>query len=120
MGKESLTGKILDAVIQGFGEGLNEGSATGGTGLVEKHTVHGLILDLDALHVLAADIQNAVHLRIEEGGSVVMGYGFHFTLVQHQGSLNQCFSVAGGTGIPDRSTGRKQLTDLLHGTDRGL
>ena len=34
--------------------------------------VHDLIFDLDALHVLPADIQNTVHIRVEEGSCVVV------------------------------------------------
>ena len=40
-----------------------------------------MIFDLDTLHILAADIQDTVHIRIEESGGVVMGHGFHLAVV---------------------------------------
>ena len=46
-----------------------------------------LVLDLDAFHVLAADVQDAVYVRIKEGSCVVMGDGLHLALIQHQGRL---------------------------------
>ena len=66
---------------------LDEGTAAGRTGFVELYAVHGAVFDLDAFHVLAADVQNAVYIRIKEGCGVVMGDGLHLALVQHQGRL---------------------------------
>ena len=48
--------KILHGVVQGLGKGLNKGAAAGGTCFVQLHAVYSLILDLDALHVLTADV----------------------------------------------------------------
>ena len=38
-------------------------------------------LMLDALHVLAADVQNTVYIRFKEGSRVVVGDGLHLALV---------------------------------------
>ena len=46
-----------------------------------------VIFDLDAFHVLAADVKDAVYVRIKEGSSVVMGDGLHLAFVQHQARL---------------------------------
>ena len=35
--------------------------------------------DLDALHILAADVENTVDFRIEECGSVIMGNRLYLT-----------------------------------------
>ena len=45
------------------------------------------IFNLDAFHVLAADVQDTVHVRIKEGSRVVMGDGLHLALIQHQRRL---------------------------------
>ena len=87
MAKSASFAKSCYAVIQGFGEGLDKGTAAGGTGLVELYAVYGVILDLDAFHILAADVQDAVYVRIKECSSVVVGDSLHLALIQHQGGL---------------------------------
>ena len=118
--EEGSLGKILHRVVQGFGKGLDEGTTAGGAGFVQLYTVHGLVLDLDAFHVLPADVQNAVYLRIKECGGVVMGYRFHLALIQKESSLDQGLTVSCGTGPGDPRAGGQQAVDFLDGTDRGL
>ena len=65
--------EILHAVVQGLRERLDEGTAAGGTCLVQLYAVYSAVFDLDALHILAADVENTVDFRIEERGSVIMG-----------------------------------------------
>ena len=83
--EKSGFGKILDAVVQRFCKGFNKGTAAGRAGFVELHTVYGLVFDLDTFHILAADIQDTVYLRIKESGGIVMRYGLYLSFVQHQG-----------------------------------
>ena len=45
----------------------------------------GTVLDTDALHILAADIEDTVNVRIEEGSSIVMRNGLNFPFVQKEG-----------------------------------
>ena len=45
------------------------------------------IFDLDAFHVLTADVEDAVYLRIKERGGIVVGDGLNLALVEHEGSL---------------------------------
>ena len=78
-----------------------------------------LIFDLDAFHILAADVQDAVYVRIKEGGSIVMGDGLHLALIQHQGGFDQRLAVTGGAGIDDSGVLRQQAVDLLDGADGG-
>ena len=75
--------KIFYGIVQGFCEGFNKGTAAGGAGFIKLHAVYGLILYLNTLHILPADVQDAVHIRLEEGSGVVVGTGLHFALVQH-------------------------------------
>ena len=120
LGKESGLREILDAVVQGVGEVLDEGTAAGRTGLVELYAVHGVIFDLDAFHVLAADVKDAVYVWIKEGSSVVMGDGLHLALVQHQAGFDQGLAVTGGAGVDDSCGIRHQGVDLLDGADGGF
>ena len=79
-----------------------------------------MVPDFDAFHVLTADVQNAVHLRIEEGGGLVVGDGLHLPLVQAEGGLQQGLAVAGGAGAENFSLRRQLLLQLTHGPDGGL
>ena len=79
-----------------------------------------MVLDLDALHILSADIQDTVDLRVEEGSGVVVGDGLDLSLIQHKGSLHQRFAVSGGTGPCDVRVLREQGIDLLDRRDHSL
>ena len=49
-----------------------------------------------AFHVLSAYVEDAVHILVKKGGSVVVGYGLNLALIQLEGGLKQSFAVAGG------------------------
>ena len=70
-------------------------------------------------HILSADVQNTVYLRIEEGCGCIMGDGLHFALVQHQRGFDQRLAVACGAGIGDAGRVRHLLIDLLDSPDGG-
>ena len=120
LGKNRRLRKVFHAVVQGFGKGLNERTAAGRAGLVQQHAVHGVVLDLDAFHVLSADIQDAVHLRVKEGCGIIMGHGLHLAIVQQKSGLHQGLAVACGAGADDADIGRQQLMDLFQGADGSL
>src|SRR5699024_8039728 len=82
LGEKRSLREVLHAVVQRFRECFDERAASGRAGFVQLYAVDGLVLDLDASHILSADIQNAVYLRIKEGRRVTMGEGLHFALVQ--------------------------------------
>ena len=109
--------EVLHAVVQRFGKSLDKGAASGRAGFVQLYAVDGLVLDLDAFHILSADIQNAVHLRIKKGGRIVVCDGFHLALVQKKGGLYQSLSIPGGAGVGDLRAFRQQRVNLLNGTD---
>ena len=91
--------EVLHTVVQRFCKGFNKGTAPGRAGFIKLHTVYSLIFDLDALHILSADIKDAVYLRVKKGGGIIMGNCFHFSLVKEKGCFDQSFSVSCGTGI---------------------
>ena len=74
--------KILYGVVQGFGKSLDEGTASGRTCFVELYAVYSLIFDLDTLHILTADVEDTVYIRLEEGCGVIVRYGFNFAFIQ--------------------------------------
>ena len=78
-----------------------------------------MILDLDTFHILTADIEDTVDLRIKESGCIIVRYSFNLALVKHQSSFDQCFTVTGGAGVGDPGSVRHLGIDFLHGTDGG-
>ena len=120
LGEQCRLCEVLHAVVQRFGEGLDEGAAAGGAGFIQLHAVHGLVLDLDALHILTADVENTVHGGIEERGGIVVRNGFHLAVVQQKSSLHESFTVACGAGADDMYILRELLVNFLQGADRRL
>ena len=113
--EESSFGKILDAVVQRFCKGFDKGTAAGRAGFIKLHAVYSLIFDLDTFHILAADIQDTVYLRVKEGGGVVMGYGLYLSFIQEKCCFDQGFSVSGRTGVSDLGSFWKLGIDFLDG-----
>ena len=115
--KKSGLSKVLYGVVQRLGESFDKGTASGGTCLVQLYAVYGLITDLDAFHILSADIDDTVNLRVEESCCIVMGNGLNFPLIQQQSGLHQSLAVACRTGKCNVCILRKNVVDLLDRTD---
>ncbi len=96
--KKSCLGEILNGIVKGLCKGFDERSATRRACFVQKHAVYGLVLDLNAFHVLSADIQDTVDTGLKESGGIVVGNGLNFAVVQHKGGLHELFAVSGGAG----------------------
>ena len=120
LGKEGFFCKILCGKAQRIGEVFNKGAAARGTGLVEQHVFHHAALQLDALHVLTADVQHAVHLGVKKGGGGAVGHRFHLALVQTEGRFQQGLAVAGGAGADDAGILGQPLAQLCHGGHGGF
>ena len=115
--KQSLPCEILNAVVQRLGKVFDKGTTAGGACLIQLYALYRMIAYFDALHVLAANVQNAVHIRIEEGGGCVMGDGFHLSLIQNESGLNQLFAVTGGAGTDDPGSLRHFGIDVFDRAD---
>ena len=85
--KQSLPGKVFRTVTQGVCEVLNKRATAGGTGFIQKHRIHTAITQLDALHILPADVQYTVHILVKKCGGGTVGNGFHLTLIQRKGGF---------------------------------
>ena len=105
--EQSSLSKILNGKVQGFCKGLDEGTAAGGTGLVQLYVVNRVVFNTDTFHILSADIQNTVYIRIEELSSVVMRNGLNFALIEHERCFDQCLTVSGGAGADNMCFFRK-------------
>ena len=80
-GEQCLFGKPFCAVAKGIGKVLDEGAAPGGAGFVQQNSVHAAVFQLDALHILSANVQHTVHLRVKKRGGGAVGDGLHLALV---------------------------------------
>ena len=79
--EQTQCGKLLDVVAQCLCKGLQKAAAAGGAGLVQEDVADGAILDLEALHVLPADINDEIHVRHKVFGSGEMCHRFHQTVI---------------------------------------
>ena len=77
-----------------------------------------MVFDADALHVLSADIQDAVDFRVKESGRIVVGDGLDLSFVQKEGCLEQGFTVACGAAADNFRVPGQQAVDLRHGRNR--
>ena len=99
--KQRLPCETGGGIAQGGGEIFNEGTAAGGTGLVEHHGGDGVVAQADALHVLTPDVQHTVHRRVEELCRRGMGDGFHLPVIQAKSGFQQRLAVTRRAGAGD-------------------
>ena len=95
LGEQPQLGEVGDGIAQGLGKGLDEGAAAGGACLVEHDGVHRTVADLKALHVLAADVDDKVHVRPEVGRRLIVGHGLHQAQIAGEGVFDQVLAIAG-------------------------
>ena len=88
--------KFLHIVAQCLCKGLQKAAAAGGAGFVQEDVTDGSILDLEALHILPADIDDEIHIRHEVFGGGKVCHRLHQTVVAAEGVLHQLLTVAGG------------------------
>ena len=120
LGKECFVREFLRCHAKRVGEILEERAAAGRAGLVQKHRVDRAILELDALHVLPADIQHAVDLRVEERRGGAVGDGLDLALVERERGLEQRFAVARGAGARNMRARGKMLAQRMYRLHGGL
>ena len=96
VGKQAQRGELLDIIAQCLREGLQKAAAAGGTGFVQEDVADGTILDFEALHILAADVDDEVHIGHKIFGGGEVRHRLHQTVIAAEGILDQLFAVAGG------------------------
>ena len=115
--EKSGMSEVLHGIIKRLGKGFYKGAAAGGAGFVKLHAVYGLIFDLDAFHILAADVKDTVYLGIKESSGIVVGNCFHLAVIQKESGLHKCLAIACGTGAHDLHILRKQRINFPDRTD---
>ena len=120
LGKERFVREFLRRHAEGVGEVFEERAAAGRAGLVQKHRVDRAVLELDALHVLSADIEHAVDLGVEERRGGAVGDGLDLALVERERGLEQRFAVARGAGARNMRARGKMLAQRMYRLHGGL
>ena len=75
-GEQPHLGEVGNGVAQGLGEGFNERTTAGGAGLVEEDGVHRAVADLEAFHILAADVDDKVRGALDGHPAAALGINF--------------------------------------------
>ncbi len=96
-----------------MGEGLEEGAAARGAGLVEDDRGDDPLPHPQELHVLAADVEDGPDTREDGLGSPAVGDGLHLALVGPEGGLDEGLTVAGGAGAGYPGPGREEGVEAL-------
>ena len=91
--KQAQFGIVGNRVAHGFGKRLDEASAAGRARLVEHNGIHGIVANLETFHILAADVDNVIHIRVKvlRGGKV--SHRFHQPQVAAERIFDQLLAV---------------------------
>ena len=98
-------------------EGLQEGAAARGAGLVDGDGVHRVVADAQVLHVLAADVDDGGDAGADELGGAVVRHRLDLALVHGEGSLDQALAVAGRTRAADLAALGQRASHRAHDVD---
>ena len=96
LGVHGLVRKFRGGHAQALGKVFDKGTAACRTGFVQGNFADVAVVDQEAFHVLAADVQHAGDLGTELVGSPVVGKGLYLSRVCVKGSLYDLFPVTGG------------------------
>ena len=100
-GMQRLLGEVLHGEVQAGGEGLDEATAAGRAALVEHDVLDHSVLHRHALHILPADIQDEIDLRVELACAAQMRHGLYLAAIRLDGLEQKGLAVAGRGGVPD-------------------
>ena len=122
LGGDGRGGELGHVQVQTAREGLDEAAAARRAGLVQHDMVDDTVLHAQALHVLAADVQDELHAGQHLLGAAQMGHRLNLAGVDPQGLQQQPLAVAGHGRVADlhERLGRfrvagQRLVQLGHG-----
>ena len=113
LGLASQAGKLGGRVSQVPGKGLDERTATGGTGLIDFYAVDDTFRNKHGLHVLPADVEDERDLLVQVAGGQVVGNGLHNAPPEAEGGFYQILAIAGGATSADNQLGVTRLALFL-------
>ena len=106
--------KFMRSKTQRVSKVFNEATTAGRTGFIQQNRIHAALAQFDALHILPADVQHAVHFRVEERSCRAVRHCFHFAFIQRKSGFQKRFAIACGAGTKDPRSCRKFATKFFH------
>ena len=98
-------------------EGLQEGTAARGAGLVDGDGVHRVVADAQVLHVLAADVNDGGDTGADELGGAVVRHRLDLAFVHGEGGLDEALAVAGRARAADLAALGQRASHGAHDVD---
>ena len=106
--------EFLDRHAHGICEVRDKGTAAGGAGLVQRDVLNDAVVDLQALHVLATDIEDKVDIRDKSLSATQVRHGLDLTIVGLQGLDQDALAVSGGGHVTNCAVFRQMVVDIVH------
>ena len=114
LGARGRLRELLDGHVHGHREALDEAAAARGARLVEHDVLDDAVLDLEALHVLAADVEDELDARDKGLGAAQVRDGLDLAGVGAQGLNEDLLTIAGGGHVADRAADGHLVVDVVH------
>ena len=114
LGMDGSVGERAHVHVHRDGEALDKAAATRRAGLVEHDVLNHAVLDAQALHVLAADVQNKLDAGQERLGAAQVRNGLDLAGVSLEGLDEQRLAVARGGHVADGAAGGDVVVEIGH------
>ena len=114
LGMDSGIGERAHVHVHRDGKTLDKAAAARRAGLVEHDVLDDAVLDAQALHVLAADVQNELDARQERLGAAQVRDGLDLAGVGLEGLDEQRLAVARGGHVADGAAGGDVVVEIGH------
>ena len=114
LGMDGGIGKRAHVHVHRHGETLDKAAAARRAGLVEHDVLDDAVLDAQALHVLAADVQDKLDAGQECLGAAQMRNGLNLAGIGLEGLDEQRLAVARGGHVADGAAGGDVVVEIGH------
>ena len=114
LGMNGSVGERAHVHVHRHGEALDKAAAARRAGLVEHDVLDDAVLDAQALHVLAADVQDELHAGQERLGAAQVRDGLDLAGVGLEGLDEQRLAVARGGHVADGAASGDVIVEIGH------
>ena len=114
LGMDRSVGERAHVHVHRHGEALDKATATRRAGLVEHDVLDHAVLDAQALHVLAADVEDELDTRQERLGAAQVRDGLDLAGVGLEGLDEQRLAVARGSHVADGTASGNVVVEIGH------
>ena len=114
LGMDGSVGERAHVHVHRDGKALDKAAAARRAGLVEHNVLDNAVLDAQALHVLAADVQNELDAGQERLGAAQVRDGLDLAGVGLEGLDEQRLAIARGGHVADGAAGGDVVVEIGH------